>query len=181
MRSVRNFSLICVIFLISACQTRISESDWPTNLPPQAYFVESGTRLIGASTPDFERKLSAYLTWIKRFYLGSIIYPLGWNEMSESVVASLDDVEEKEDIADRLFELGKLISAEWAQENKDRRITSTNVAAWGNALRTAVEVNEQDEFVTRVERDVQDLLAGKLDPKEVTRERYYAPPSYDDF
>jgi len=77
--------------------------------------------------------------------------------------------------------LGIDIANEWAQDNVVRKINSSNVATWGSALRTSAETNDQSSFISDVERDVQLLLSGKLEPSEINYERYYPAEDYDDF
>ncbi len=162
-----------------ACATVDSSRSWPENIPSRAFFVD-----IYHQTTDPNPSmamLERHLTWIKRFYQGSMLYPLGWNRMTELLVASMPGQQDKQEAAERLYNLGKRISVEWAQDNHVRNIDSSNVATWGNALKTSAERMEQIEFIGRVEQDVEDLIARRLDPSEITRERYYPPDDYDNF
>ncbi len=178
---LRIISLTVILLVLAACQTRLDDTAWPSNIPPKAYFVEVGRDLIGPDSNNLERQLNSYLLWIKRFYQGSIIYPLGWNEMTDTLVASLGEPADPIEVRQRMYELGRKISAEWAQDDKKRKINSANVAAWGSALRTAVEYKQQVRFIEQVERDVDDLLSGKIDSSEISRARYYPAEDYDDF
>lgn len=101
--------------------------------------------------------------------------------MSELLVESLPKEDERQEAAARLANLGERISVEWAQDNHVRNIDSSNVAIWGNALKTSAEKMEQLEFISQVEQDVEDLIARRLDPSEIQRERYYPPDDYDNF
>lgn len=165
--------------VLFACTTMDSSRSWPENIPSRSFFVD-----IYHQTTDpnpSQAMLERHLTWIKRFYQGSMLYPLGWNRMTEMLVASLRTEAEKKEAGDRLYQLGKRISVEWAQDNHVRNIDSANVAIWGNALKTSAERKEQMEFIGRVEQDVEDLIARQLEPSEITRERYYPPDDYDNF
>lgn len=177
----KTLSLATILLALAACQTRISDASWPNDIPPKAYFVEVGRALIEPDSSTFERQLNTYLVWIKRFYQGSIIYPLGWNEMTDTLVSSLDESADHGDVRQRMYELGRKISAEWAQDDRKRKINSANVAAWGSALRTAVEFKQQVRFIEQVERDVEDLLSGKIDSSDINRARYYPPEDYNNF
>jgi len=170
--------LAASLFLV-ACVTPVSQDDWPSSLPPRTLFEESWEQQRNAGTNSLP--LNQHLVWIVRFYQGSILYPIGWNDMTESVLASLDSEQLKKRIATRLYDLGVDISIEWAQDNSKRKIDSNAVAVWGNALRTAVENKEQELFIGKIEKDVADLLGGKLNKREISRDRYYPPQDYDNF
>ncbi|NND81948.1 MAG: hypothetical protein HKN50_05920 [Gammaproteobacteria bacterium] len=110
-----------------------------------------------------------------------MLYPLGWNRMTELLLQSLDEASEKAQAQRRLYELGRVIVGEWARHNDVRKINSANVATWGSALRTAAEENEQLEFISQVERDVAGLIEGRLKSSEIKRQRYYPPAEHDNF
>ncbi|HAU67058.1 MAG: hypothetical protein P8I38_10080 [Arenicella sp.] len=181
MQLLRFIILSIAIAALTACQTRTSEEAWPNDIPSRTYFKQAGIQHIGAESPNLQRKLNTYLLWIKRFYQGSIIYPLGWTEMSERLAMSMEQPDQQTEVRERMYELGRKISLVWAHDDPNRKITSANVAAWGSALRTAVDVNQQLSFIEAVERDVEDLLSGKLDSKVVRRDRYYPSEEFDDF
>jgi len=169
--------------LLSACTTtkNTSKSDWPNDLPEKNIFVDAYKEQ--ANNGKNNNSLASHLTWIKRFYKGSIIYPIGWNDMTEMVMDSLNSnpISEQNEAQSRLNTLGQKISIEWAQSNSVRNINSANIATWGNALRTAVKEKTIFTFLDKVEMDVDDLLARKLTMKEITRERYFPPENFDDF
>ncbi len=170
---------VLVSLLLSSCAKNISQESWPQNMPKRQIFVESFNEQAKLGQND--NSLSNHLVWIKRFYQGSIIYPLGWNRMTEMLVDTLDDPATAKDVEPRMRALGLDICLEWAKNNSVRKIDSAAVATWGNALRTASEEDEQSEFITKVESDVQALLDGSLDLKMINRERYYPPEDYDNF
>jgi hypothetical protein len=171
--------LFCVFLLTSGCLSKTSLADWPTNLPPRSVFVETFQQQATAGTNS--NSLQNHLFWVKRYYQGSIIYPLGWNRMTEMLLATLSDESQKSQIRSRMNSLGMTIVIEWAQDNKYRAIDSSTVAVWGNALRTASQLGEQQRFIAKVEQDVEALIAGELHKKRITRERYYPPEDFDDF
>ncbi|MEO0368997.1 MAG: hypothetical protein AAF197_09465 [Pseudomonadota bacterium] len=176
------FLLTLLVFGLSACQTRITDENWPENIPDKAYFVQTGSTLIGEQDPDFDKELNTYLLWVKRFYIGSIIYPLGWNEMSAQFLESLPATDNSQaDVTNRLAILGRDIAAEWSQESSKSKISSGNVATWGAALRKAAERGEQLTFLTQVEDDVSKLLTGELSSNMIDQDRYYPEQDYDNF
>ena len=101
--------------------------------------------------------------------------------MTEMLLATVPDESQKSRIGERMKSLGMTIVIEWAQDNKDRAIDSAAVAVWGNALRTSSKLGEQEFFISKVEQDVDALIAGQLHKKQITRERYYPPEDFDDF
>lgn len=178
---LRWFYIALITSTISACQINKLSNNWPSDLPPLEIFVAAHAEQSKRGTND--STLDQHLVWIKRFYKGSIIYPIGWNDMIETVTSSFS-LEQQEDAAlakQKLEDLGLRICIEWAQANDKRRINSSNIAVWGNALRTSVERNEQISFISIVEIDVQDMINGELSMQEISIDRYYPPEDYDNF
>lgn len=171
--------LAFVLMLTAGCASTVSEVKWPADMPERAIFVTAYEQQKAAGIKL--HSLTKHLKWIKRFYRGSIIYPIGWNQMTDSVLDTLDPKLDKDAFAERMDRLGKLICIEWAQHDKRRKINSSAIAAWGNSLRTAVDKGEQEEFITKVENDVAALLRGEITHDRIVRERYYPPEDYDNF
>ena len=171
--------IFCTFLLASGCVSKTSVADWPADLPARSIFVDTYHQQQQAGTNS--NSLKSHLFWVKRYYQGSIIYPLGWNRMTEMLLVTLPDENQKSEIESRMKRLGMTIVIEWAQDNKFRAIDSATVAVWGNGLRTASQLGEQQLFVSKVERDVDALIAGELNKKRITRERYYPPEDFDDF
>ena len=171
--------IFCAFLLTSGCVSKTSVADWPADLPARSIFVETFHQQQKNGTNS--SKLQNHLSWVKRYYQGSIIYPLGWNRMTEMLLGTLSDESQRSGIESRMKRLGMTIVIEWAQDNKYRAIDSAAVAVWGNGLRTASQLGEQQLFVGKVERDVDALIAGELNKKQITRERYYPREDFDDF
>lgn len=170
--------ILCVMHL-SGCIINKSSNYWPAGLPAKILFVDAyHNQQLNNTNSD---KLSDHLVWIKRFYKGSFIYSLGWNRMTEILLETINDTNQHADIQSRMYDLGLAICIEWAQDNSARKIDSKAIAVWGNALRTASELNQQTLFVSLVENDVAALLDGTLDKKQIYRERYYPTEDYDNF
>lgn len=174
----RFLSSVCLSLLLASCATFDSSRSWPPTVPERAYFVKA----FHAQYRNHSRSaLNRHLTWIKRFYHGTVIYPLGWNRMTEQLMDSLNLPAARAEAKQRLHELGKSVSVEWAQDNSVRKINSANIATWGNALRTSAELGEQLEFIGRVEQDVEKLLNGTLHKSDIQYERYYPAQDIDNF
>lgn len=166
---------------LSACQTPNSVKNWPSDIPDRSIFVDAYKKQKSEGNND--NNIETHLLWIKRFYRGSIIYPIGWNDMTNMVVDSIDDSQSelKQSAQKRLDILGEKIAIEWAQSNNSRNINSSNIATWGSALRTSVKRKQQFDFLDKVEKDVDDLIERTLSMKAIKRERYYPPEDFDDF
>ena len=165
--------------IVTGCATTKSSSYWPIDIPERHIFIEA----YHAKT-EYERSftpLENHLIWIKRFYQGTLIYSFGWLRMTEQLLLSLNSEADIAEAEQRLREMGIRIASEWAQPNKIRKINSANVSVWGNALRASAERGEQLTFIGKVERDIEDLLAQRLNDSEITYERYYPEDDYDNF
>lgn len=164
--------LSCI--LIQACSLWPNSETWPAELPPRQTFVD-------ACQNCSSQELHQHLLWVKRFYQGSILYPTGWVEMTDLLTSSLEHDGDKITTKRRLDDLGLKIVLEWVKNNNERLINSQQLAIWGRALRTSAENNEQIDFITTVEQDVENILSEKLKPEEITQERYYPAEDYDNF
>lgn len=172
--------IILIMFLnLTACAIHTDVEHWPVDIPARQAFVNAFDQQQSANGLD--ENLASHLRWIKRFYHGSVVYPMGWNRMTEILINTIDNAQLKKNIQSRMHQLGKRISIEWAQDNSIRKINSIAVAVWGNALRTASELDQQTVFVTKVEQDVEALIEGRLGLKQIKRERYYPLEDYDNF
>lgn len=175
-----NLSLILTLLTLVGCSTLSSKDNWPAELPDRKIFVDAflDNRQIRFADPE---AIEAHLVWIIRFYQGTILYPNGWNRVSERFLASIDKRKAKQKMAKRMRALGILIANEWSQDNDIRHINSTHVATWGSALRTAAERGDQSDYVTKVESDAKALIDGRLESEEIDYERYYPTEDYDNF
>ena len=183
-----NLKLFLFIFFycifLSACTTTSSKksaSDWPSDVPQKAIFMDAYEKQVAEGTND--SSLKAHLVWVKRFYRGTVLYPIGWNNMTEMVMESLTDSSPKEqdEIRKRLGLLGEKICIEWTQANRARNIDSSNIITWANAMRTSVKQDSVFSFIEKVESDVDQLVSHTIDKGVINRNRYYPPENFDDF
>lgn len=173
-------SLFCLILMfISGCQTIDTSNNWPTNLPDRQLFVDVHNKSVTSGEKVIE--IEPHLTWIKRFYQGTVLYPFGWNKVTNLIITSLTSQEDKNTITPRLFQLGLDISSEWAKDNSVRKINSSNIAVWGGALRRAAKEGNQLDFVSKVEQDVAAILKDELTSNDIKRARYFPAEDFDDF
>lgn len=179
-KTIRLSWLILLSLFLTACQTLTSPKEWPEDIPDRKIFVKAYQQKRNTDKVD-DKTINAHLGWIVRFYQGTVIYPNGWNRVSQLFLDSIADDERRTLMQVRLEKLGIEIANEWAQDNAIRNINSNNMITWGSALRTAAEQGDQENFVSQVEADVKNLVARKLAPKEINYERYYPEQDYDDF
>jgi len=179
-RKLRLSFSISLVFLVSACTTAPSDSNWPSDIPDRKIFVDAYLENRDIKTAP-SSAIENHLVWIVRFYQGTVLYPNGWNRVSERFLASINTSKDKGAMATRLEQLGIRISNEWAQDNGVRQINSSNVATWGSALRTAAERDDQRNFIAAVERDVELLIEGSLKSNQIDYQRYYPEEDYDNF
>lgn len=172
--------LIVLALFLSACQTLDTSKDWPNDVPDRKLFVDDYLQKRGLKKAD-PQKLNAHLGWIVRFFQGTVIYPNGWNRASEMLLASIEDPDTEQLANQKINDLGIRIAMEWAQDNGIRKINSTNIATWGSALRRSAEVNDQIEFLNKIDNDVEGLISGKLNFNDITYERYYQDEDFDSF
>jgi hypothetical protein len=77
-----------------------------------------------------------YRGWVQGFYQGNLLAD-GWTKYSQS---TLDDVKAKDarpGLLKKLNRLGKLISHEWAKHDSVRKITTTDLRRWHDAITEA--------------------------------------------
>jgi len=178
-RAVIRLVYVLCFLQMSGCVIHKSSERWPDEIPAKSLFVDAFIEQQANNTNS--DNLNNHLAWIKRFYQGSFIYSLGWNRMTEILIDTIQNAEQHANIKKRMYDLGLTICIEWAQDNSSRKIDSKAIAVWGNALRTASELNQQSYFVKQVENDVVMLLNGSLNKKQIFRERYYPTEDYDNF
>lgn len=161
---------LCLLALLalSACALTGSGEDWPPGALPRDYFVDA---YEADPINQASQELDNYLLWVGRFYQGMEPVP-GWLAMTRQVLQRLEE-SPRRDVGNRLHELGGKIGAEWAKDNETRLISSRLVNVWRDALIEALNQDDLDNFLSRLEDDVDALLARELAGEEIYFERYY--------
>ena len=162
-------TLACTLTLLTACISPGREINWLPQLPSQHYFVQA---YQADADNRQQQSLAAYLSWVRKFYNGTPLQPKGWLAMTNEVAASVP-ADKQETLRQRITALGQRIAAEWAKDNKIRRLTTRNVVVWANALREAIARNEVNVLVERIAADVNALLNEQLLAAQINDERYY--------
>jgi len=141
---------------------------WPDEAPEQAYFARAYDE--DPANKEVQTR-DAYIDWVKQFYSGSVLYPYGWLELQHwllrATVAS-----SREETADKVRRLGQEIAAEWAKDNRLRRISSAMLVLWSEVIQKAVETGSQLAAIDRIEADVIAILDRRLPPEAINAKRY---------
>lgn len=169
------FALLAAIFLLAGCAARLDDITWPAGAYPRDYF--EAAYLEDEMAQEYQSR-EDYLLWITRFYNGYSIAP-GWLTLTAEVMERLEgqDPQWREEVNERLYHLGGRIGSEWAKPNEVRMLDTRNAAVWRDALIESISQGDLDDYITRVENDVESLLMGELDKEDIQFERYYE----DDF
>lgn len=167
----RLFFIFISILLISltACSTVNQTQSWPEAMPPKAYFVDYYNK-----DPEHQKVLSldSYLRWIKRFYLGWELYRQGWLKVAHKLPQTVPP-EEQAEVKSKVLEIGRLVSPEWAKNQRYRVIHTQHLGIWGNAINESITRSEQNQLLDRIHKDVLALLDKEITPKDITEDRYY--------
>ena len=170
--SFRSFIVFPLLLWLGGCATQIDELAWPEMAYPREYFEAAFEE--DELAQQYQTKAD-YLLWITHFYNGYSIAP-GWISLTEQVKERLEEPYRSE-VALRLYHLGGRIGSEWAKDNKVRVLDTRNAAVWRDALIESLNQNDLDDYITRVEEDVENMYVGNLSREDIYFERYYE----DDF
>jgi len=167
--------LLVMVVLLSACVTAPEAEQWPEEMPPRSYFTN-----IYAEDKPHQKMLSeqGYLTWVYRFYNGWELYSRGWLQAIDEMADSLETPNDKAQSRVLMEEIGLLIAPDWAKSDPYRSITVRHVALWGNVILQSMVDGEQFPMLYNIREDVQQMLAGNLDPDNVTKSRYVTEEAF---
>ncbi len=168
--------LIISVLVLAGCTTLPKQENWPAEIPPYDYFVGQYQSDVGNRK---EQSLNAYLGWVKNFYDGFLVGNRGWLAISQEAEEMIDDPEKQQSVEEKLYLLGKKISAEWSKSKKHQRINTRLLGIWGASLQEAIDRDEPLEYIDSVESDVDALLLGDLKKEEIENYRYF--PESDSF
>lgn len=171
-------ALVCV--LLAACSGFRSASvdEWPAGLPPSNYFVSSFEE---DEALQQLQTLDEYLSWVKSFYAGTLVYSRGWNAVSEEILGASYDRAQKALRKQVLYMLGRDIAVDWSKANSIRHVDSRHLAIWGSAAGRAIDEGDVDETLAKIGEDLELLLSESLDPDTITAARYHPQDPEDWF
>lgn len=171
-------AVLCLQLGACAALHQTALEDWPEGIPPTAYFVAVYEADPEAATLQ---TLDEYLYWVRGFYEGTPLYPRGWNDISEDLLAEVASPQRYAERERQLFLLGREIAAEWAKDTSINRVDNQHLATWGVAASRAVNEDNVDETLDKISDDVQALLAMQIGPDEISADRYHEPDPDDWF
>lgn len=160
-------SLVILCLSLASCITP-SIRHWPDEVPQQSLFIAAYR--ADEQNQEFQSQRE-YLEWILGFYQGTLIYPTGWLDVEDQLMAQTPP-EEWPELDSRLEELGIAIGAEWAKENDARLIDNRMLALWGSTLQLMVGVDQQIQAIDEVANDIDLLFEGSLQKQDITETRY---------
>lgn len=80
-----------------------------------------------------------YQKWVKTFYEGKSFPPIpGWAKREKDILAAVPEAE-RASVAPRLAEFAKRLASEWAKDNAVRKISTSDLQAWGTDLEKAAK------------------------------------------
>jgi len=176
---IRFLKLLVISLLLTSCATqRGLQQQWSEAMPPLEYFEEVYAKDLRNQQ---EQTLDEYLLWVKRYYQGSPLYRRGWLDVTEDLVAQIEDPALAKEVSNKMYAVGRAVAGEWAKKTNTRKIFTHHVAVWGNALVESMNRGEELKLINSVHRDVNQLLADKLSVDAIKADRYYAPDKDDVF
>lgn len=156
------------VVLLGGCMSSAFLEQWPEQIPQQSYFKqlyrEDGSNKVRQSEDE-------YLIWVARFYEGWEMMPIGWQDISESVLVDLEPLQYRA-IDGHLDRIGAQISGEWAKDNEVRQIDSRMLSLWAGVMQAQYSAEYRIAAVQFIARDVDDILSGALPEEQITEDRY---------
>jgi hypothetical protein len=163
---LKPIAILYLLIAISSCAS--APGSWPDILPPLNNFQANWSNDTANQQIQSQEE---YLLWVRRFYEGFNTVP-GWLDLEKQVLARLPQDEQAE-AAEKLAVLGITIGGEWAKDNSVRRIDTSTVATWRDALQESLSRMELSSYLMLLNQDIAALLNGSLTTDDITFERYY--------
>lgn len=92
-----------------------------------------------------------YLGWVERFYEGQRFPPIsGWRKREEDLARKFPGARAL------LVDVGRALAAEWAKDNSVRKVSTSDLQAWGRQFENAAK---DEASLAAALRDVQAELA----------------------
>lgn len=162
---------VITIFTLVGCASVPKQAEWPSDIPAYAYYIEAYQNDLDNQN---KQNLDNYLKWVVGFYRGTELYSDGWHKISGEALASIENPEDRASAQYKLDWIGKQVSAEWAKSNSVRVINTRHVSIWAFSLEESVAQNKLLTYIDEVVHDVDAILAGTIEPDDITDYRYFA-------
>ena len=157
--------------MLASCASAPKQAAWPDDIPPYSFYVDEYNSDIDNKS---QQDLSSYLKWVVGFYQGTDFYSGGWHHTITEAIEGIDDAAQKKLVHTKLQWIGQQVSAEWAKLNKYRVINTRHVSIWALSLNESIARGEALVYIDEVVRDVDAILAGRIEPEDITDYRYFA-------
>ncbi len=160
--------LILTSTLLASCMSARILEQWPEEIPDQRHFRQ--LYQTDKENAQLQSEIE-YLTWVARFYQGWEMMPIGWDDISGSVLVDLEP-EQFQHLHRKLHRIGSQISGEWAKDNSVREIDSRMLSLWAGVMQADFSSEYRVQAVDLIAQDVAMLLSGRLAPEAVDEYRY---------
>jgi len=165
-----------ILVCLSGCASLPKQDNWPQEIPPYYYYL--GTYQADSQNSK-KQSLETYLGWVKSFYFGNALYSGGWLQITEEAEDYVFDSTESQRIKEKMYIVGKKVSAEWAKSKTVQRVSTKLLGIWGVSLQEALEREEASSYLDKVIADIDSLLDKRTAANEIERSHYY--PESEDF
>jgi len=168
---MKYLAIVITIFTLVGCASVPKQAEWPSDIPAYSHYVEAyKTDLDNQNKQDFD----TYLKWVVGFYRGTELYSDGWHKISSEALASTDNPKDRANVQYKLAWIGEKVSAEWAKSNSLRLINTRHVSIWAISLEESIVQGKLLTYIDEVVHDVDAILAGSIEPDDITDYRYFA-------
>ena len=163
------FAVIILLSVLSAsCMSGRILEQWPEDIPEQRHFRHLYQE--DETNAQLQSEIE-YLTWVARFYQGWEMMPIGWDDISGSVLVDLEPAQFRR-LDQKLSHIGVQISGEWAKDNSVREIDSRMLSLWAGVMQADFSAEYRVRAVDLIAQDVALLLQGALAADAVDEYRY---------
>lgn len=101
-----------------------------------------------------KQSLKEYLEWVRTFYEGKRFPPVsGWRGRETEILARLTDAQ-RAHVAQPLAHVGRLLAAEWAKDNAVRKVSTSDLQAWGARFKDAKSADALLAALHEVEAEI---------------------------
>ncbi|HEX2021444.1 MAG TPA: hypothetical protein VHH36_01930 [Candidatus Thermoplasmatota archaeon] len=95
-----------------------------------------------------------YADWVKSFYEGRRFPPVpGWNDRERDMLKGLAEADRAR-LAPLVSEVGRALAAEWAKDNAVRKVSTSDLQAWGKRFGDARGAAALEAALSEVKAEV---------------------------
>jgi hypothetical protein len=140
------FTTIVILFLpahqepdclAGSRESQVAESEMAESIMDESLYAPVEAEVLA----EYQRDLSnqkfqswrEYWGWVQDFYRGNLLAD-GWTKYSQATLDVVKAEARRRAILTKINRLGKVISQEWAKDGKVRKITTTDLRRWNDAI-----------------------------------------------